>query len=58
LGGVEAETRLGSLRADTMRLVQGGTEGTAAGARVVFNGAVRLVYWPPAAAPPSPPGAP
>lgn len=57
LGGVEAETRLGTLRADAMRLVQGGAEGTEAGARVVFNGAVRLVYRPPAAAPPSP-GAP
>ncbi len=58
LGGVEAETRLGSLRADAMRLVQGGAEGTEAGARVVFNGAVRLVYHPLAAAPPAPAGAP
>ncbi len=58
LGGVEAETRLGTLRADAMRLVQGGTEGTEAGARVVFNGAVRLVYRPPAAAAPPPPDAP
>jgi len=47
-GGVEAEGRLGSIRADSMRLVQGGTEGSAGGARVVFNGAVRLVYRPPA----------
>lgn len=52
LGGVEAETRLGSLRADAMRIVQGGSEGGDAGARVVFNGAVRLVYWPSAPEPP------
>ena len=51
LGGVTAETRLGTLRADAMRVVQGGAEGTEKGARVVFNGAVRLVYLPPEPAP-------
>lgn len=51
LGGVEAETRLGSLHADAMRVEQGRAEGAGAGVRMVFNGAVRLVYLPPAPEP-------